>query len=83
LNRRRWTAIAFVASASVGQGAVIHTKAPAVSAPIIGSRLYLVGVIECQDVIDAVHPTSFPWHTYPLGDEIKVSISPSPLNFFD
>lgn len=49
----------------------------------IETHLYTVGVIEYQDVMGAVHRTGFCWHTYPIGEEVKISISPSSLNFFD
>jgi hypothetical protein len=46
-------------------------------------RLYIVGVIEYEDVMGTTHRTGFAWHTYPIQGEVRVSISPSPLNFFD
>lgn len=49
----------------------------------IETHLYTVGIIEYQDVMGASHHTSFCWHTYPVGEEVKISISPSSLNSFD
>jgi hypothetical protein len=49
----------------------------------IVSRMYIVGDVEYEDVMRVTHRTGFCWHTYPIGGFIKVSITPSPLNFFD
>jgi hypothetical protein len=49
----------------------------------IASRMYFVGVVEYEDIMRVKHRTGFCWHTYPIGGLIKVSITPSPLNFFD
>jgi hypothetical protein len=46
-------------------------------------RLYIVGVMEYEDVMGVSHRTGFCWHTYPLEGEIRTSISPSPLNSFE
>ncbi len=47
------------------------------------TRLYVVGLIEYRDVMGVVHQTGFAWHTYPIDDIVRTSISPSPLNFFN
>lgn len=49
----------------------------------IVSRMYFVGVVEYEDIMRVKHRTGFCWHTYPIGGHVKVSITPSPLNFFD
>jgi hypothetical protein len=47
------------------------------------TRMYVVGVIEYEDVMRVMHRTGFCWQTYPSADLVKTTIVPSPLNFFD